>query len=59
MASCHSCGAEVPEGQTICSMCYGDPAYGSDGYYQAYLDECERQAENRRQEEESQPINNE
>jgi len=26
-------------------MCYGDPAWGRDGYYQHYLDEQARQAE--------------
>lgn len=28
-----------------CSMCYGDPHHGTDGYYQALLDEHARQAE--------------
>ena len=35
MPYCSSCGNEIPEGQgSSCSMCYGDMAYGSDGYYE-------------------------
>jgi len=46
MGSCASCGAPIPKGQTICSMCYGDPFYGRDGYYLAYLQDLyERSAE--------------
>lgn len=38
MANCSSCGSEIPDDQgSSCSMCYGDPSYGSDGYYQAFL----------------------
>jgi len=33
MAYCQMCGIEIPDGQSVCSMCYGDPYYGSDGYY--------------------------
>ena len=32
--NCKSCEISIPEGQQFCSMCYGDPAYGRDGYYQ-------------------------
>ncbi len=40
MSDCISCGSPIPEGQgSCCSMCYGDPSYGSDGYYQAMLDQ--------------------
>lgn len=42
MANCSSCGSNIPEGQEVCSMCYGDPYYGRDGYY---LRELERAAE--------------
>lgn len=46
MANCSSCGSEIPDDQgSSCSMCYGDPDYGSDGYYRAYLEEQERQAQ--------------
>jgi len=34
---CKSCGVTIPEGQDYCSMCYGDPGYGNDGYYETYL----------------------
>lgn len=37
MDCCSSCGSPVPDGQSICSMCYGDPYYGNDGYYLEYL----------------------
>lgn len=43
MNSCVMCGASIPEGQKICSMCYGDVGYGEDGHYRRYLEECERQ----------------
>lgn len=39
---CVSCGAPVPKGQRTCSMCYGDPDHGKDGYYRR---EIERQQE--------------
>lgn len=43
MPNCTSCGNYIPEGQgSSCSMCYGDPYHGSDGYY---LREMEKEAE--------------
>ena len=46
MAYCSSCGSEIPEGQgNCCSMCYGDIAYGSDGYYQQWAEQQERSFE--------------
>jgi hypothetical protein len=37
---CTSCGSWIPEGQgNICSMCYGDINYGSDGYYKQWAEE--------------------
>ena len=40
MANCTSCGSEIPDDQgNSCSMCYGDPDHGHDGYYQAMLDQ--------------------
>lgn len=46
MPYCSSCGNEIPEGQgKSCSMCYGDPYHGRDGYYLEYLQEMERQQE--------------
>lgn len=37
MGYCSSCGIEIPDSQSTCSMCYGDPYHGSDGYYLDYL----------------------
>jgi len=42
MNCCTSCGMPVPEGQTVCSMCYGDIDYGRDGYYRQWVEEQER-----------------
>ena len=48
MPNCSSCGNPIPEGQgSSCSMCYGDPFWGRDGYYLAYLEEEERAAQER------------
>lgn len=44
MGNCVMCGEPVPDGQNVCSMCYGDPGYGNDGYYQDWLDARERRA---------------
>ena len=42
MPYCSSCGSEIPEGQgSSCSMCYGDIAYGRDGYYEQWAREQE------------------
>ncbi len=45
MSNCGMCGAPVPDSQKVCSMCYGDPAYGTDGYYEEYVQEMERQSQ--------------
>ena len=37
--SCVMCGNRIPDGQCTCSMCYGDPGHGSDGYYEQWLEE--------------------
>jgi hypothetical protein len=53
MPYCSSCGLPIPEGQgSSCSMCYGDPYHGRDGYYLQQLEE-EQQRETLRQEEET------
>lgn len=40
MSYCSSCGSPIPEGQgSSCSMCYGDIAYGKDGYYEEWARE--------------------
>ena len=31
MKYCVDCGVPIPEGQNVCSVCYGDPFYGKDG----------------------------
>ena len=50
MPNCSSCGSTIPEGQgNSCSMCYGDPYYGKDGYYLAEMEreEMEREEQER------------
>lgn len=48
MPYCSSCGSPIPEGQgSSCSMCYGDVVFGTDTYYQHWL---EQQQEFREQE---------
>jgi hypothetical protein len=44
MASCVCCGRSLPDnqGSSTCSMCYGDPDHGQDGYMR---DAMERSAE--------------
>ena len=50
--ACTSCGSEIPDGQgSSCSMCYGDIGYGSDGYYQAYMEAWERETREKQREE--------
>lgn len=44
--NCSQCGVSIPAGQRFCSMCYGDPYYGRDGYYLKWLED---QAENEAQ----------
>ena len=52
MASCTMCGVTVPDGQSCCSMCYGDVDFGSDGYYLAWLERgLQKQAEEKALEE--------
>lgn len=49
---CRTCGIEIPNGQSVCSVCYGDPYYGKDGYLlQMMNDEWEQELERQRQEE--------
>ncbi len=54
MSACAMCGSSVPDGQKICSMCYGDPDYGNDGYYRQQLEQ-EAQRQQEQQEQEAQP----
>jgi hypothetical protein len=52
MASCVQCSSRIPEGQRTCSMCYGDPDHGRDGYYREWQEE-EQQRQDQRAEEEA------
>ena len=46
MPNCTSCGSPIPDGQgKSCSMCYGDIAHGTDGYYEDWARGVEQQAE--------------
>jgi hypothetical protein len=48
MSYCSQCGIAVPDGQRICSMCYGDIDHGRDGYYRKW---AERQRQDELQQE--------
>lgn len=43
MNACSQCGSTIPDRQRVCSMCYGDPDYGTDGHYRRWMEEQERQ----------------
>jgi hypothetical protein len=46
MSNCSQCGISIPSDQRFCSMCYGDPYYGHDGYYLKWLeDQAEEEAQ--------------
>ena len=45
MSNCTMCGSSIPDNQKVCSMCYGDPYYGSDGYYLRWLEQQDREQE--------------
>ncbi len=45
MNNCSQCGSSIPDGQRVCSMCYGDISYGNDGYYQQWAEEQLRKQE--------------
>jgi len=47
MNNCKLCGIQIPENQTICSMCMGDVGHGSDGYYLRELEREERREQER------------
>lgn len=56
MAHCTSCGSPIPEGQgKSCSMCYGDPDHGRDGYYRKFLEDSERHFLEQQREQEREP----
>ena len=47
MAQCVMCGSYIPDnqGSRICSMCYGDPYHGKDGYYMDWLERQQQEEE--------------
>ena len=46
MKYCTNCGSSIPDGQgNCCSMCYGDIAYGKDGYYEEWAREQNNKSE--------------
>lgn len=48
--NCSSCGLPIPDGQgSSCSMCYGDMAHGSDGYYEEWARRQEEIAQEERE----------
>ena len=55
MKYCSGCSAPIPDnqGSKFCSMCYGDPWHGKDGYYLREMQERARQEPE--QETESEP----
>lgn len=54
MATCVMCGSSIPDdqGSSSCSMCYGDIDHGKDGYYREWLEQADRQEQDRQQEQE-------
>jgi len=43
MNYCSMCGAPIPDDQSVCSRCYGDPEYGHDNYYKDELEQAWRE----------------
>lgn len=48
MPYCIMCGAPIPEGQRLCSMCYGDIDYGADGYYRKWAEQEDDRRDDRK-----------
>jgi hypothetical protein len=53
---CVMCGSPIPDnqGSNTCSMCYGDPDHGKDGYYRKFLEQQEEEAAYKKAQEEAQ-----
>lgn len=51
MNYCSQCASQIPDGQSICSMCMGDPNHGNDNYYNDWIEEQHRKEEIHQQEE--------
>lgn len=41
MTTCKACGSTVPNEQSVCFVCYGNPDYHRDEYYQRLLKEAQ------------------
>ena len=54
MNTCSMCGVTIPEDQDICSVCYGDIDYGTDGYYRDAVERQMWEDHERQQREQSQ-----
>ena len=54
MSGCVMCGVPIPDGQRVCSMCYGDIDYGRDGYYRAWVEREDERQQNEEREQETQ-----
>ena len=56
MSSCSMCGSALPsdQGSNTCSMCYGDPDHGKDGYYNDWINSQYEDYLNKQQEQEQQ-----
>jgi len=57
MNCCSCCGSSIPDEQSVCSMCYGDPYFGSDGYYLQELEDEERREQARLEDMQSDELN--
>ena len=55
MSNCSQCGISILNGQRTCSMCYGDPDHGTDGYYRDEMERQDREEQERRYEQEQTP----
>jgi hypothetical protein len=53
MGYCVNCGSKIPDKQKVCSMCYGDIDYGSDGYYREWAEKQEELNQEEEEEKES------
>jgi len=59
MSRCKMCGTDLPEGQSICSMCYGDMDHGADGHYRKWAETQREEDEWRRAVEEVETLDEE
>ena len=55
MGHCTMCGSRIPDEQNVCSMCYGDPYYGRDGYYLEWLMQQQEQEQQEQEQQEEPP----